>query len=745
MNEVGLQHKEKETQPTEEFSDGKILKSEKEIQPENQEQRAEVATAEMSDSQLSDYVAGTKEKISQQTSSIESDAKLTVESSIKSMGVSQEFVDQALSQSELGSRLKDFQEQADELAKQANSKIESTASETGGEKISKQEQTDRFKQLNDFRDRWLIAKRIGTALEAGKYKIKDKGMENLSPEEAKAKMQERYSELSREIITMAAEMNGQTPEEFKDKIKKDSGYAEDESKKGAYRQMLTREAERMFNQKKDKLEQLSGKKVTGPKGREKIKQLNETRKNKSATEPVLEVPNEENSEIKTQPTKSILEVEPKQEVQVEQQVETKPSSQEGSGEIPDPKKELESIFEQRIDNLRISSYGGASRATRAATENEILSEQALLEKVKNGVFPEEINSKLKQELIIIPGDPIDEEDYRQHKDEYDRSKKEYEEKKAKIKRISDYIDQQRLKSEQTSAEQTKPAEAKPEIPPVPVKRKIEVKQKESEQKIQPEPVQEVVPKSKVEESIPASPEHEKFQELIREAAREGCVAAYSSWPGENIPNQAQSELRDYGTITDPRINREGSKISRLQHDMYSDSELKYGYYKDPIQVLGKENCQEVISMSLVQLNGTRLNLKDFTGRPEDAEKPALAINYAVVDAKGHSLTDHTGRDNTFFAQIFLPEELAKSLYGEIQQNPSHIRELLEKFNQAIVTDPNVAKKSTKPFKFMDGVHLPTTEAKVAVLPPNNREAYYKTENGTTSIKPEYIKKVEYKK
>jgi len=254
-----------------------------------------------------------------------------------------------------------------------------------------------------------------------------------------------------------------------------------------------------------------------------------------------------------------------------------------------------------------------------------------------------------------------------------------------------------------------------------------------------------VPKSKVEESIPASPEHEKFQELIREAAREGCVAAYSSWPGENIPNQAQSELRDYGTITDPRINREGSKISRLQHDMYSDSELKYGYYKDPIQVLGKENCQEVISMSLVQLNGTRLNLKDFTGRPEDAEKPALAINYAVVDAKGHSLTDHTGRDNTFFAQIFLPEELAKSLYGEIQQNPSHIRELLEKFNQAIVTDPNVAKKSTKPFKFMDGVHLPTTEAKVAVLPPNNREAYYKTENGTTSIKPEYIKKVEYKK
>lgn len=247
------------------------------------------------------------------------------------------------------------------------------------------------------------------------------------------------------------------------------------------------------------------------------------------------------------------------------------------------------------------------------------------------------------------------------------------------------------------------------------------------------------------ESTPESPEQERFKELAIVAAEQGCIAAYSSWPGESIPNQEHT-VKDLGTIFDPRIDRRESLISRLADLSPISSEEKYGCDYSPFEILGKKDCQEAINISPVEFYGRKLSLKDVTGRPEDEGKPVSAISYEVRSTEDRQFADHTGRTNSFMATMFLPEKLSTDIYKQIQQEPERIRDLLNAFNQAIVEDPKITADSPQSLKFLDAVHLPTTEASVAILPlENKKQAYFREEDNKMTIKPEYIKKVKYEK
>ncbi|MCX6720018.1 MAG: hypothetical protein NTV36_02830, partial [Candidatus Staskawiczbacteria bacterium] len=733
-------------------------------------------------------------------------------------------------------------------------------------KFSEQEQADRLKQLNNFRDKWLIAERIRNEIkksdENKDYVLKVKAEEGhgkLVGEEAKKAMENRLNFLDLSLVNLAEEFSPNflrdIHKNFQEKAQQEGGGdLNDKSNyklRAEYQDAVREKMKELFNEKKKELEVGSGKDVVTPKERKRRRELGEKQKSEEnkAEEPQGSKPEQttENSSvaknkaeqnenspqwqplpetrsaaydesfagitaesedalknarenfdrtaekireegwdeesakkrirraeedyfgevslIRARKTQQVNELnmgargEPKSESQNEQPVENKPVSPESSREVPDAQKELESYFEQRIDKSKSLLQYEDEQSRRLDAENEILSEQSLLESIKNGVFPDEIRGKIKQELAIGPSEPIDEEDYQQHKEEYDKSKKEYEERKVRVERLVAYVDAQKLKSEANPVEQQKQPEARVEIP-VPKKVKIREVEQNPQGNIveqqQVQPAQETMPENKLEES--ASPEQEKFQELMHRAVQEGCVASYFSFNGEDIPNQMESYRNaGLGAVTDPRINGRSFMRSLIDSgSVYSDT--TYDGNMSPFEMKAGEKIQEVISMSPVEFNGRNLTLGDLTGREEDKGKPVLSIFYGVKNTEKRPTVDYSGRSGIpFGAKMFLPAELARNLYEQIQQSPERIRQLLEAFNQTIINDPNV-NKGHKPMNFMhtfspgqrrsnsyDDFGLPMSEANVVILPLEHKEQAYTREDGKTTIKPEYIKKVEYGK
>lgn len=131
--------------------------------------------------------------------------------------------------------------------------------------------------------------------------------------------------------------------------------------------------------------------------------------------------------------------------QMAEDVEASSSKQE-KGELPDPKKEIEDYLKEKIKKEKGSlQVAEGHRDTYESMQKDALCLQAYFEKAKDNVFPDELYQRVQQELTIVPSDPIDEEDYQQHKEEYDRSRKEYEEREARVKRMLLYMDQFRQK------------------------------------------------------------------------------------------------------------------------------------------------------------------------------------------------------------------------------------------------------------------------------------------------------------
>ncbi|MCX6720044.1 MAG: hypothetical protein NTV36_02960, partial [Candidatus Staskawiczbacteria bacterium] len=66
---------------------------------------------------IESYATGVKENISSEVSHVDSDARQTIDSSVKSMEASQELVGQVSNETGINARLEDFKRQAEEFAR----------------------------------------------------------------------------------------------------------------------------------------------------------------------------------------------------------------------------------------------------------------------------------------------------------------------------------------------------------------------------------------------------------------------------------------------------------------------------------------------------------------------------------------------------------------------------------------------------------------------------------------------------
>lgn len=267
MNEKNI---EEESQTTGKTPDKKEPAIEKEASPEALESSEIIVSPEVN---IESYATGVKENISSEASRVDSDARQTIDSSVK--GVPQELVVQVSNETGINAKLEDFKRQAEEFAGQANEKIDVV-------KFSEQEQTDRLKQLNDFRDKWLIAQRIKKALEAGektgKYKVKaEEGHGVLEGDVAKKAMEARLNNLDLSLTNWAEQFSPNflrdIHKSFQEKARQEGKDDLDDKLRAEYQDAVHEKMKEIFHKKKGELETGSGKDVVTPKERERRKGL----------------------------------------------------------------------------------------------------------------------------------------------------------------------------------------------------------------------------------------------------------------------------------------------------------------------------------------------------------------------------------------------------------------------------------------------------------------------------------------
>ncbi len=141
--------------------------------------------------------------------------------------------------------------------------------------------------------------------------------------------------------------------------------------------------------------------------------------------------------------------------------------------------------------------------------------------------------------------------------------------------------------------------------------------------------------------------------------------------------------------------------------------------------------------------GKDFRLRDFTSRAEDGHEQVLAISYLVVPTAGRNLREAGGRGSSCYARMFLPAETARKIYQHIQNDPKRMRYLLGAFEKEIggyiqAQDPNEAN-----LQWLDTLNFPTSEARVLILPEENKKTAYIHEERGPRVNDEYVKIVQY--
>jgi len=112
------------------------------------------------------------------------------------------------------------------------------------------------------------------------------------------------------------------------------------------------------------------------------------------------------------------------------------------GELPDPKQEILDYLKQRIGNTENSlPMAEEHRSTYESMGEDATWDKIYLRKAEDNVFPDDFYKDILWESKRgNTNTPLDEADYQAHKEEYDNSKRESEERTARAKRMLEYMD-----------------------------------------------------------------------------------------------------------------------------------------------------------------------------------------------------------------------------------------------------------------------------------------------------------------
>jgi len=122
------------------------------------------------------------------------------------------------------------------------------------------------------------------------------------------------------------------------------------------------------------------------------------------------------------------------------------SEKQEKGELPDPKQEILDYLKQKIGSTENSlPMAEEHRSTYESMGEDATWGKIYLKKAEDNVFPNDFYEEiLRESKRGNSNTPLDEADYQAHKEEYDASKKEAEERTAKAKRMLEYMDKFRV-------------------------------------------------------------------------------------------------------------------------------------------------------------------------------------------------------------------------------------------------------------------------------------------------------------
>lgn len=151
--------------------------------------------------------------------------------------------------------------------------------------IAEASAAERLKELGKIRSDWQKAREIHSALKDKNWKIKTQDGRLIIGSEAKAQMEQKFTELSEDIIKAASQTTGRN---LKREALKATGYKldKDPEKQKEYRKWLTDEVQKIFDEQKGKIETETGKKVIVAKKAEKSRLITGENEPKANPQPL---------------------------------------------------------------------------------------------------------------------------------------------------------------------------------------------------------------------------------------------------------------------------------------------------------------------------------------------------------------------------------------------------------------------------------------------------------------------------